>query len=49
MGDCTRGWGDALIAAAGPLATEVRDWRRLLSEEQAKEALAALRRRSASS
>ena len=45
MGDCTRGWGDALIAAAGPLASEVRDWRRLLSEEEDEQAVAALRSR----
>ena len=38
------GRGDALIAAGGPLAAEVRDWRRLLSEEEDEEAVAPLRR-----
>jgi len=33
-----------LIAAGGPLAAEVRDWRRLLSEEEDEEAVAPLRR-----
>ena len=32
-----------MIAAGGPLAAEVRDWRRLLSEEEDEEAVAALR------
>ena len=37
------GRGDVLIAAGGPLGAEVRDWRRLLSQEEDGEALAAFR------
>ena len=37
------GRGDVLIAAGGPLGAEVRDWQRLLSQEEDGEALAAFR------